>query len=123
MDDVSATAPAAMDDVSQKLVWADEVDDDDAKEVELDEDFEAAGMESSEQPPSSSYVSSVVARVKKVGKSDSEGQAIKALSDAVVKMDREGQLFRKMLANQSIKAAAALDMAAHNRLEIGEVRA
>jgi hypothetical protein len=122
MDDVSATAPAAMDDV-QKLVWADEVDDDDAKEVELDEDFEAAGMESSEQPPSSAYVSSVVARVKKVGKSDSEGQAIKALSDAVVKMDREGQLFRKMLANQSIKAAAALDMAAHNRLEIGEVRA
>jgi hypothetical protein len=120
-----APAPIAMEDESDKgkLSWADEVDDDDAKEVELDEDFEADGIESSVQPQSSSYVSSVVARVKKVGTSDSEGLAIKALSDAVVKIDRESQLLRKLVHNQAIKSAAALDMAAHNRLEIGEVRA
>jgi hypothetical protein len=106
-----------------KLSWADEVDDDDAKEVELDEDFEADSIESNVQPQSSSYVTSVVARVKKVGTSDSEGLAIKALSDAVVKIDRENQLLRKLVHNQAIKSAAAMDMAAHNQVEIGEVRA
>jgi hypothetical protein len=107
-----------------KRNWADEeVDDEDAKDVELDEDFEADGIESSVQPQASSFVSSVVARVKKVGTSHSEGLAIKALSDAVVKIDRENQILRKLVHNQTIKSAAALDMAAHNQLEIGEVRA
>jgi hypothetical protein len=120
----AATPPSAMEDEGKRN-WADdeEVDDEDAKDVELDEDFEADGIESSVQPQSSSYVSSVVARVKKVGTTDSEGLAIKALSDAVVKIDRENQLLRKLVHNQTIKSAAALDMAAHNQIEIGEVRA
>jgi hypothetical protein len=107
-----------------KSNWADEVDDEDAKDVKLDEDFEANGVEHPNvQPQASSFVSSVVARVKKVGTSDSEGMAIKALSDAVVKIDRENQILRKLVHSTTIKSAAALDMAAHNQIEIGEVRA
>jgi hypothetical protein len=107
-----------------KSNWADKVDDEDAKDVELDEDFEAKGVEHpSIQPQASSFVASVVARVKKVGTSDSEGMAIKALSDSVVKLDRENQSLRKLVHSKTIKTAAALDMAAHNQIKIGEVRA
>jgi hypothetical protein len=107
-----------------KSNWADKVDDEDAKDVELDEDFEAKGVEHpSIQPQASSFVASVVARVKKVGTSDSEGMAIKALSDSVVKLDRENQSLRKLVHSTTIKTAAALDMAAHNQIKIGEVRA
>jgi hypothetical protein len=107
-----------------KSNWADEVDDEDTKDVELDDEFEADAVERpSIQPQASPFVASVVAKVKKVGTSDSEGMAIKALSDAVVKLDRENHILRKLVRSTSIKSAAALDMAAHNQIEISDVRA
>jgi hypothetical protein len=107
-----------------KSNWADEVDDEDAKDVELDEEFEADAVEHpSIHQQASPFVASVVAKVKKVGTSDSEGMAIKALSNAVVKLDRENQTIRKLVHSTTIKSAAALDMAAHNQIEISDVRA
>lgn len=72
------------------------------------------------QNPNSVYSSHVAT---KLDKTRTDGDVIKVLREALIKHDRDLKVIKLTMINNALKSQAALDLAAHNKLELREVKA